>query len=66
MDEYNARRKTLERLVEIYVEHYKDVTTLEALQPELSLEQTMPLPTPRTKRTTPEVTTEGMLSRGRG
>ena len=31
MDQYNARRKTLERLIEIYVEYYKDVTPIEAL-----------------------------------
>ena len=29
MDKYNARQKALERLMEIYVEYYKDVTPLE-------------------------------------
>ena len=32
MDQYNARQKALERLKEIYVEHYKDVTPMGASQ----------------------------------
>ena len=65
MDQYNARQRNLERLMEIYVEYYKDVTPFETLQPEPPSEQTIPLPTPRTKRTTPDQTTEGMSSSGR-
>ena len=52
----------LERLMEIFVEYYKDVTSLEILQSEPSLEQTIALPTPRTKRTIPDQTMEGMPS----
>ena len=62
MDQYNARQRTLERLMEIYVEYYKNVTPFETLQPEPPSEQTIPLPTPRTKRTTLDQTTEGMPS----
>ena len=32
MDQYNTRWKTLERLMEIYVEYYKDVTPEETPQ----------------------------------
>ena len=42
IDQYNARRKTLERLMEIYVEYYKDVTPLETPQPESLSRQTIP------------------------
>ena len=42
MDQYNARRKTLERLMEIFVEYYKDVTPLETPQPESLSRQTIP------------------------
>ena len=52
MDQYNARRKTLERLMEIYVEYYKDVTPEETPQHKYSTKQVMPQPTPRTGRTT--------------
>ena len=48
--------------MEIYVEYYKDVTPLEAPQPKPLSEQTIPLPTPRIKRSTPDQTTEGMSS----
>ena len=48
MDQYNARQKTLERLIEIYVEYYKDVTPTEALQHKHVTEQEMPQPAPRT------------------
>ena len=33
IDQYNARRKALERLMEIYVEYYKDVTSTEDRHP---------------------------------
>ena len=46
--------------MEICVEYYKDVTSLEIPQSEPLSEQTIPLPTPRTKRTTPDQTIEGM------
>ena len=51
MDQYNARRKTLERLMDIYVEYYKDVTPEETPQHKYSTEPVMPQPAPRTGRT---------------
>ena len=48
--------------MEIYVEYYKDVTPLETPQPEPLSEQTIPPPTPRIKRSTPDQT---MMSSGR-
>ena len=51
--------------MEIYVEYYKDVIPLETPQPEPLSEQTIPLPTPRTKRSTPDQTMEGTPSSGR-
>ena len=42
MDQYNARQKTLERLMKIYEEYYKDVTPLETPQPESLSRQTIP------------------------
>ena len=51
MDQYNARWKTLERLMEIYVEYYKDVTPEETPQHKYSTKQVMPQPAPRTGRT---------------
>ena len=58
MDQYNARQKTLERLMEIYVENYKDVTPMEASQHAYSTEWVMPQPAPRTGRTTIKETVE--------
>ena len=58
MDQYNARRKALERLIEIYVEYYKNVTPMEASQHKHSTEQVMPQPAPRTGRTTIKETVE--------
>ena len=52
MDQYNTRRKTLERLMEIYVEYYKDVTPEETTQHKYSTKWVMPQPAPRTGRTT--------------
>ena len=52
MDQYNARQNTLERLMEIYVEYYKDVTPMEASQHKYLTEQVMLQPAPRTGRTT--------------
>ena len=51
MDQYNARQKTLERLTDIYVEYYKDVTPEETPQHKYSTEWVMPQPAPRTSRT---------------
>ena len=48
MDQYNARQKTLERLMDIYVEYYKDVTSEETPQHKYSTEWVMPQPVPRT------------------
>ena len=42
MDQYNTRQKTLERLMEIYVEYYKDVTPMEASQHAYSTEWVNP------------------------
>ena len=50
-DQYNARWKTLERLMDIYVENYKDVTPEETPQHKYSTEWMMPQPAPRTGRT---------------
>ena len=51
MDQYNARWKTLERLMEIYVEYYKDVTPEETPQHKYAIERVPPQPPPRTGRT---------------
>ena len=51
MDQYNARRKTLERLMDIYVEYYKDETPEESPQHKYSTERVMPQPAPRMGRT---------------
>ena len=52
VDQYNARWKTLERLMDIYVEYYKDVTPEETPQHnKYSTEWVMPQPAPRTGRT---------------
>ena len=48
MDQYNARWKTLERLMDIYVEYYKDVIPEETPQHQHSTEWVMPQPAPRT------------------
>ena len=51
MDQYNARWKTLDRLMDKYVEYYKDVTSEETPQHKYSTERVMPQPAPRTGRT---------------
>ena len=58
MDQYNARQKALERLIEIYVEYYKNVTPMEASQHKHLTERMMPQPAPRTGRTTIKETVE--------
>ena len=50
MDQYNARWKTLERLMDIYVEYYKDVTPEGSSHHKYSTDQVMPQPAPRTSR----------------
>ena len=65
MDQYNGSRRTLERLMEICVEYDKDVTSLYVLQSELSSEQSMPLPTPRTKKTIHDQFTKEMPATSR-
>ena len=58
MDQYNTRRKALERLIEIYVEYYKNITPMEASQHKHLTEWVMPQPAPRTGRTTIKETVE--------
>ena len=48
MDQYNARQKTLERLMDIYVENFKEATPKGNQQPEYSTDRVMPQPAPRT------------------
>ena len=48
MDQYNARQKTLERLMDIYVESFKDVTPEGSPHPQYSTDRVMPQPAPRT------------------
>ena len=50
MDQYNARWKTLERLMNIYVENFKDVTPRGSPHPEYSTDRVMPQPAPRTSQ----------------
>ena len=42
MDQYNARWKTLERLMDIYVENFKEVTPKGSQHPEYSTDRVMP------------------------
>ena len=51
MDQYNARQKTLEILMDIYVENFKEVTPKGSQHPEYSTDRMMPRPAPRTSRT---------------
>ena len=48
MDQYNARQKTLERLMNLYVENFKEATPKGNQHPEYSTDRVMPLPAPRT------------------
>ena len=50
MNQYNARWKMLERLMDIYVENFKDVTPRGSPHPEYSTDRMMPQPAPRTSR----------------
>ena len=51
MDQYNARWKMLERLMDIYVEYYKDITPEESPHHGYFTDWVMPQPAPRTGRT---------------
>ena len=42
MDQYNARQKTLERLMDIYVENFKDITPEGNPHPKYSTDRVMP------------------------
>ena len=50
MDQYNARQKTLERLMDIHVENFKEVTPKGSQHPDYSTDRVMPQPAPRTSR----------------
>ena len=50
MDQYNARWKTLERLMDIYVENFKEETPKGSQHPEYSMDRMMPRPAPRISR----------------
>ena len=54
MDQYNARWKTLERLINIYVENFKETTPTRNKHPEHSADRVMPGPVPRTSRASKE------------
>ena len=58
MDQYNARWKTLEMLMEIYVENFKDVTPEGSPHPKYSADRVMPQPAPRTDRASKKEKTE--------
>ena len=51
MNQYNARRKTLEKLMDIYVEYYKDITPEESPQHTYFTERVKPQPAPKTDKT---------------
>ena len=50
MDQYNARWKTLERLMDIYAENFKEETPKGSQHPEYSMDRMMPQPAPRTSQ----------------
>ena len=54
MDQYNARWKTLERVINIYVENFKETTPTRNQHPEHSIDRVMPRPVPRTSRASKE------------
>ena len=62
MDRYNARRKTLERLMDIYVENFKEATTKRNQHPEYSTDRVMPRPAPRTSRASKKEKIEKMTT----
>ena len=62
MDQYNARQKTLERLMDIYVENFKEVTLKRNQHPEYSTDRVMPWPAPRTSRASKKEKIEKMTT----
>ena len=50
MDQYNARWKILEKLMDIYVENFKEETPKRSQHPEYSMDRMMPRPAPRTSQ----------------
>ena len=62
MDRYNARWKTLERLMDIYVENFKEATPKRNQHPEYSTDRVMPWPAPRTSRASKEEKIEKMTT----
>ena len=54
MDWYNARQKTLERLINIYVENFKETTPTRNQHPKYSTDRVMPWPVPRTSQASKE------------
>ena len=62
MDQYNARRKMLERLMNIHVENFKDVTPEGSPHPKYSADRVVPQPAPRTDRTSKKEKTERVMT----
>ena len=62
MDQYNARWKTLERLINIYVENFKETTPTRNQHPEYSTDRVMPWPVPRTSQASKEEKIEKMTT----
>ena len=62
MDQYNARWKTLERLMNIYVENFKEVTPKRSQHPEYSTDRVMPRPAPRTSQASKKEKIEKMTT----
>ena len=58
INQYNARWKMLERLMNIYVENFKDITPEGSPHPKYSADRVMPQPAPRTDRTSKKEKTE--------
>ena len=54
MDRYNARQKTLERLMDIYVENFREATPKRNQHPEYSTGRMMPWSAPRTSQASKE------------
>ena len=62
MDQYNARWKTLERLMDIYLENFKEVTPKGNQHPEYSTDRVMPQPALRTSRASKKEKIEKMTT----
>ena len=61
MDQYNARQKMLERLMDIHVENFKDITPEGSPHHKYSTDWVMPQPAPRTGRTSMKEKIKGSL-----